>query len=79
MDFQAVDKIEEVISKTDMIMTATSSPDPLVFGDQLIPGQHLDVVGAFKPGWREADDSAIINSSVFVGTQEGTSKESVNC
>ncbi len=76
VDVQPVDKIEDVISETDIISTATSSSVPLVFGDQLVPGQHLDLVGAFKPSWREADEKAIINSSIFVDTLEGTLKES---
>jgi ornithine cyclodeaminase/alanine dehydrogenase-like protein (mu-crystallin family) len=71
-----IEDVEEYIPKVDIISTATSSPDPLVFGDRLIPGQHIDLVGAFKPTWREADDEAILNSSVFVDTREGTLSES---
>lgn len=71
-----VSDLEAHISKVDIISTATSSPDPLVFGDSLIPGQHIDLVGAFKPTWREADDLAILNSSVFVDTRQGTLEES---
>ena len=73
---EVCDKISERISEVDIVSTATSSPDPLVFGDEMLAGQHLDLVGAFKPTWREADDSAIVNSSVFVDTREGTLKES---
>lgn len=71
-----VETIERYIAGADIISTATSSPTPLVFGRQLMPGQHLDLVGAFKPTWREADEEAITNSSVFVDTREGTLKES---
>lgn len=71
-----VSNLEEFISKVDIISTATSSSDPLVFGDRLIPGQHIDLVGAFKPTWREADDLVILNSSVFVDTRQGTLEES---
>jgi ornithine cyclodeaminase len=70
------DKKDDCISKVDIISTATSSSEPLVLGNQMVPGQHLDLVGAFKPTWREADEEAIINSSVFVDTREGTLKES---
>ena len=76
VDIVPIENIEDKISNVEIISTATSSPEPLVFGDKLIPGQHLDLVGAFKPTWREADDQAIINSSVFVDTREGTLKES---
>lgn len=68
--------LEAYIPKVDIISSATSSPVPLVFGKSLIPGQHIDLVGAFKPTWREADEEAILNSSVYVDTQEGTLEES---
>lgn len=71
-----INNLDEHISKVDIVSTATSSPDPLVLGDRLIPGQHIDLVGAFKPTWREADDLAILNSSVFVDTRQGTLEES---
>lgn len=76
VEIEAIDKIEDYIAEADIISTATSSATPLVFGDQLVPGQHLDLVGAFKPTWREADEKAITNSSVFVDSREGTLKES---
>ena len=71
-----IENIQDQISNVDIISTATSSSKPLVFGAKLNLGQHPDLVGAFKPTWREADDKAIINSSVFVDTREGTLKES---
>ncbi len=76
MEIIPVSNLEEYISNVDIVSTATSSSDPLVFGDRLIPGQHIDLVGAFKPTWREADDLAILNSSVFVDTRQGTLEES---
>ena len=76
VEISAVKSKEDYIAKASIISTATSSPSPLVFGDQLVAGQHLDLVGAFKPTWREADEHAIVNSSVFVDTRDGTLKES---
>jgi len=71
-----IKSIKEKIAQVDIISTATSSQNPLVFGSDLRPGQHLDLVGAFKPSWREADDQAIIEASVFVDTRAGALKES---
>ncbi|MCG8311521.1 MAG: ornithine cyclodeaminase family protein [Cytophagales bacterium] len=71
-----VKNIKDFVSKAEIISTATSSPAPLVFGNQLVRGQHLDLVGAFKPTWREADEEVIINSSVFADTRKGALKES---
>jgi len=76
INISAVKELNAYLAEVDVISTATSSPEPLIFGEQILPGQHLDLVGAFKPTWREADDEAIINSFVFVDTREGTLKES---
>ena len=51
------------------------SPEPLIFGKDLKAGQHLDLVGAYQPTTREADDEVIQKSSVFVDTYGGA-KES---
>jgi len=71
-----IQSIEQNISNVDIISTATSSEYPLVLGRDLRAGQHVDLVGAFKPTWREADDLVIKDSSVFVDTRGGTLKES---
>ncbi|SHM76643.1 ornithine cyclodeaminase family protein [Flavobacterium chilense] len=72
----AVSTIEEVISEVDIISSATLSPVPIVFGKWLKPGQHLDLVGAYKKDMREADDEAILKSAVFLDTYQGGLKES---
>ncbi|WP_281633148.1 ornithine cyclodeaminase family protein [Flavobacterium luteolum] len=71
-----VPTIEEVISQVAIISTATLSPVPLVFGKWLKPGQHLDLVGAYKKDMREADDEAVLKSSLFLDTYQGGLKES---
>lgn len=68
--------IEDKISEVDIISCATLSTAPLVFGQFLKPGQHIDLVGAYKVDMREADDNAIIKASVYVDTYEGGLKES---
>lgn len=69
-------KIEDKISEVDIISAATMSPTPLVLGTYLRPGQHVDLVGAYKRDMREADDEALRKASVFVDTYEGGLKES---
>lgn len=66
-----IENIEEGIEKADIISCATLSPTPLIFGKNLKPGQHLDLVGAYRPDMREADDEAILRSSIFVDTYDG--------
>jgi ornithine cyclodeaminase len=71
-----VKTIEEVISTVDIVSSATLSPIPLVLGKFLKPGQHIDLVGAYKKDSREADDEVITRSSVFIDTYQGGLKES---
>ena len=47
---------------------ATLSTQPLIEGRWLRPGTHLDLIGGFTPGMREADDEAVRRSAVYVDT-----------
>ena len=42
--------------------------EPLVRGEWLRPGTHLDLIGGFTPAMREADDEAVRRSSTFIDT-----------
>ncbi len=65
---QAVERKEDVMGEVDIISCATLSESPLVFGEKLRPGQHLDLVGSFKKNMREADDETIRRSDIYVDT-----------
>jgi ornithine cyclodeaminase len=58
-----------------IISCATLSKEPLIRGEWLPKGVHLDLVGGFTPEMREADDDCISRARVFVDTREGASKE----
>lgn len=73
---KAIETIEDKISDVDIISCATLSKTPLVLGNYLKGGQHIDLVGAYKKDMREADDETIKKSSVFVDTFQGGLKES---
>jgi ornithine cyclodeaminase len=51
------------------------SKDPLIFGKYLKEGQHIDLVGSYKPDMREADDEVIQKSEIFVDILAGATKE----
>ncbi|MFD2099650.1 ornithine cyclodeaminase family protein [Flagellimonas iocasae] len=70
-----IKQIEDKIGQVDVISSATLSSTSLVLGKYLKPGQHLDLVGAYRTDMREADDEAILKSEVFVDTFEGGLKE----
>lgn len=71
----AVPAISEIIQRVDIISCATLSKKPLVFGNMLRPGQHLDLVGAYLPDAREADDEAIRRAQVYVDIRESAPVE----
>lgn len=61
--------LEAAVREADIISCATLSKSPLVKGEWLRRGAHLDLVGAFDLTMREADDEALLRSSVFVDTK----------
>lgn len=61
--------------EADIITCATTSPTPVVFGADLRPGAHVDLVGAFRPTDREADTPAMSRARVVVDTYAGALAE----
>lgn len=67
---------EEAVRGADVIVTVTSSKIPVLKGDWLKSGSHVNAIGACRPDWRELDDEAMQKSVVFVDSREGAAKES---
>jgi len=67
----ATDDLEAAIADVDIISCATLASEPLIKGQWLRDGQHLDLVGAFRPDMREADDDALRRADVYVDTRTG--------
>lgn len=63
------------VDGADIVSCATMASAPLVLGDWLRPGTHLDLVGAFKPEMQEADPAAFARSRVYVDTRDGALEE----
>jgi ornithine cyclodeaminase/alanine dehydrogenase-like protein (mu-crystallin family) len=66
---------EAAVRGADVIVTVTSSTIPVLKGEWLKPGSHVDAVGACRPDWRELDDEAMCNV-VFVDTRAAAVQES---
>lgn len=66
VDAAARGDLEAAVGEADIISCATLSTAPLIRGDWLKPGQHLDLVGSFTPDMREADDEALARCRVFI-------------
>ena len=70
--FTPVNEIEPYARKADLVCSATASPTPLIQGEWLQTGAHIDLVGAFTAEMREADDECLRRSSLFVDARETT-------
>ena len=73
---EVVTDLEASVQQADIISTATLSKEPLVKGVWLQPGQHVDLVGSYRPDLREADDEVLLRSRVYADQVEQATKES---
>jgi len=59
----------------DLIITATTSPTPVVPSAEVAPGAHLNVVGAFTPQTREVEGILVGRATVVVDSREAALAE----
>lgn len=72
---RVVDRVEDAVDGAQIVVTATTSPTPVVHGAWLAPGSHLNLIGAHYPDRREVDTAAIVDSTVHVDTLATASVE----
>lgn len=72
---RAVSDRRAAVAEADIVSCATLSKEPLVEGDWLREGQHVDLVGAYTPQMRESDDRAVQRARLYVDTRAGALKE----
>jgi ornithine cyclodeaminase/alanine dehydrogenase-like protein (mu-crystallin family) len=73
---RVVDSIEEAVKGADIIVTATSSREPIIRRDWLDDGVHINAVGSSIAAAREIDSDTVAASSLFVDRRESTMNES---
>ncbi|SMO33221.1 ornithine cyclodeaminase [Thalassovita litoralis] len=69
---QVADDLETAVRAADIVTSATMSTQPNIKGEWLQPGQHIDLIGAYRPDMREADDAALTRARVFVDSFDTT-------
>jgi thiomorpholine-carboxylate dehydrogenase len=67
--------IADAVRGADVVVTATNALQPILLGDWLKPGAHVNAVGSPRPNWRELDDRVMANILV-VDSREAVLKES---
>ena len=74
MEAEAVEGPEEVLDEVSLVVTATTSQEP-VLPDTVPEGVFVAAVGSFEPEAAELPPALISASQVFVDTMEGTKDE----
>lgn len=64
--------LETAVKAADIVTSATMVTEPILKGDWFQPGQHIDLIGAYRPDMREADDVALQRARVFVDSFDTT-------
>ena len=72
---RAVRDLPEAVREADIVSTATSSKSPVLHGAWISAGTHVDLVGAFTPDAREADDETMAGARVFLDDRNTTVEE----
>lgn len=67
-----VTDLKAAVKAADIICTATMSLSPLIQGEWLREGQHIDLIGAYRADMREADDEVLRRASIFVDSRATT-------
>ena len=74
-DTQVVDNLPTAVAEADIVSCVTLSTQPIIKGEWLTPGTHVDLIGAFRPQMRETDAECLRRSQVFVDTYAGAKGE----
>ena len=73
-DARASDDLEAAARQADIVSCATLATQPVIRGEWLRAGSHLDLIGSFTPQMRETDDACFAGARLFVDTLEALQK-----
>nr|XP_035943554.1 ketimine reductase mu-crystallin isoform X2 [Halichoerus grypus] len=75
-EVQVCSSVQEAVTGADVIITVTMATEPILFGEWVKPGAHINAIGASRPDWRELDDELMKQAVLYVDSQEAALKES---
>ena len=64
--------LAKAVREARIVATATLSTEPILRGDWLAPGTHVDLIGAYRAEMREADDAVLRRGRLFVDSRAST-------
>ena len=75
-EIEAVRNNEEAVRDADLVVTATSSLEPVINKDWVSPGAHINAIGTHSPNSREIDSATMAAARIFVDRRESALNES---
>lgn len=72
LEVHVTQDLRAAIEAADVICSATRANTPIIKGEWLQPGVHLDLVGGYRPDMREADDAVMQMATIYVDTRAGS-------
>ncbi len=66
--------VAQAVEGRDIVVTATSAREPVLFGHLLEPGQHINAIGSNRPHERELDGPAVLRAAAVVVDSRPTAK-----
>jgi len=72
---EAVDTVEAAVRDADIIVTATTSREPVIRREWIAAGAHINAIGTFSPKARELDTATMVSASLFVDRRESAFNE----
>lgn len=67
---ELAEDLPRAVGRADCISCGTLSEQPLICGQWLLPGTHVDLIGSFTPEMRETDDEVMSRASIFIDTED---------
>ena len=67
-----VTDLPNAVAGADLIVTCTMATEPVLKGEWITQGTHLDLIGAYRPDMRELDDAALTKADLFVDSRATT-------
>ena len=72
VDVTVATDLEQAVRGAELVCSAIATEEPVLRGEWLQPGAHIDLVGAYTPSMREADDECLRRGRLFVDARETT-------
>jgi len=74
-DVKVTETVEELVRRSDVVITATTSKTPFVRREWVRPGTHFSAIGAFTPDMAELSADLVASSKVYVDSLEAAKEE----